>query len=1226
MNVNCMVLASLGLFSALLAPAAPGAADQPVRVAIVAGDGERAPKAGVVELLAVGMSKQPGVVLLEREEVQRILAEQKLSASGLVGIDSAVRLGKVLSADLFVFVEKIPAAKPPELRIRIVEGRTGIVFEAMIEKEDGSADCLKDFATSLQRILVKVRTEPKNRRYVGILGVSVERRGVDLDGLAEALTMFLATDLNASDAVIMLDREHLERLADEKALAGVLLDLKTSTWLIEGQLRPLPNEAACTLDLLVRSPGGSAAEPVRVRFPSDALQENRAKIAALVVERLSVAPLRLELPTLEQEAAQFLNRAQVLARFGEPRQSLRALECAYALHATDDCREALAAGLNAEGCGVIGRQNRTDMTDSEKGRALALFLRANRLALESVTHRIKGAGPAPDGGKRGTGFPTFRNYSARWPDLRSGDAQLSAMHAELKQVMRDLFAAKTDYHARNWARCADAWFHTLWDASCDLGVLADNGVEVARVLRGFLSAISSPPGPLSDAVREVVLNAFDCRLRDPAFERYLDPAGVDALFELCRWIQKQPSAHVRIAGCFYELRIAEKRAPERCPEIARRYWTELIRWIGDEGYGSQTTGLVMDNGRVFFPWFDAMAVSNLLLQEMDSRTFVSWYNDLNRKWLPYLGESPREQRLNWLRKAREKLPPDHLASYRHEFVQAAIVSARNDMEKRIAELEERPQATVVPDDWKDFSFQSLQPGARPAGNCKLAAMRRVGDQILYVWSQVLGDKGDIEFHAVWTALDLGHPRPTAVLRVPAGAAPFSAYRHGVTDVDADNSRVFLGTHGGGVLILEPNKAETWNKERGLPDNNVRSLAQFRGSLYVGFESDYFCRLDLATHKLTELAYGRSLVKRNSLDAGPFVVQAILPDKSGEFLWLAAQADMRGMWRYYPETGVFTNVALNPSPFCPVLSWHDGSILSGSDDYLGLMDPERRTWKPLQTFGAGENGLWPCLVMRDQLITAGRTVTGGTVTDGKHTYSFHADGGLYLHTPYNGQAAWLAKTPDGKKLMIDYAVTVSEDEAILASGEGEFWQMKRVSTSSAERDTLLEARRKEDAFRLTQTNRVAIAGVSASSFTPDAAVKSVTNRFGPRQATDNNEHTCWASSHKEAVGAWVEVEFAEESRISSVMFMNGWIPSEKDRPLYLNNHRVKGVVVRTDKGESTTLTLTDGSDPQYLIPMFKQKARGVRLTISEIYPAEVSDKKDPPWVNFSEVAFFGGNAP
>ena len=105
-RLYCMKRTHVVVLLALLVSLRAMCADA-VRLAILAGEGERAPKTGMVDLLMVELSQRPEVVVLEREAIGKILAEQKLSLSGLADRTQAVRTGLLLSADLLLAVERI---------------------------------------------------------------------------------------------------------------------------------------------------------------------------------------------------------------------------------------------------------------------------------------------------------------------------------------------------------------------------------------------------------------------------------------------------------------------------------------------------------------------------------------------------------------------------------------------------------------------------------------------------------------------------------------------------------------------------------------------------------------------------------------------------------------------------------------------------------------------------------------------------------------------------------------------------------------------------------------------------------------------------------------------------------------------------------------------------------------------------------------------------------------
>lgn len=53
---------------------------EPVRLAIIPGEGERAPEEELVATMEVALSEMEGVTLLERAQMRRVLTEQKISA------------------------------------------------------------------------------------------------------------------------------------------------------------------------------------------------------------------------------------------------------------------------------------------------------------------------------------------------------------------------------------------------------------------------------------------------------------------------------------------------------------------------------------------------------------------------------------------------------------------------------------------------------------------------------------------------------------------------------------------------------------------------------------------------------------------------------------------------------------------------------------------------------------------------------------------------------------------------------------------------------------------------------------------------------------------------------------------------------------------------------------------------------------------------------------------
>lgn len=78
------------------------------------------------DLLVGEAASLSGVDFLEREHLAKVLAEQKLSASGLTSPDTAIRIGRLLSADALVLIESEVGGDASTARLKVVETRSGV--------------------------------------------------------------------------------------------------------------------------------------------------------------------------------------------------------------------------------------------------------------------------------------------------------------------------------------------------------------------------------------------------------------------------------------------------------------------------------------------------------------------------------------------------------------------------------------------------------------------------------------------------------------------------------------------------------------------------------------------------------------------------------------------------------------------------------------------------------------------------------------------------------------------------------------------------------------------------------------------------------------------------------------------------------------------------------------------------------------------------------------------
>src|SRR6185295_15207563 len=96
------------------------------RVALVSGD-RRDAIANAVDLALTRLSADERFVMLERDEIRRVLQEQKLTVSGLVDATQVISVGKLLKTDLFAVVETSPGDDTSAGMI-VFDARSGVRY------------------------------------------------------------------------------------------------------------------------------------------------------------------------------------------------------------------------------------------------------------------------------------------------------------------------------------------------------------------------------------------------------------------------------------------------------------------------------------------------------------------------------------------------------------------------------------------------------------------------------------------------------------------------------------------------------------------------------------------------------------------------------------------------------------------------------------------------------------------------------------------------------------------------------------------------------------------------------------------------------------------------------------------------------------------------------------------------------------------------------------------
>ena len=373
-NGKVLIIARLGMLAAAAfgtEPAREGAAEETWRRWAIIATPE-VEQSGMADLLTAKLSRIEGMELVERALVGKVLAERKISASVLASAEASIQLGRLLAADAFLVVERVPKLTPPACRLQVIETRTGTALGMEFLAEESLKEDVAPVARLVRASAAKLGVPVEKRHYVGLLSFRSEEPGRTLDGVAEALGMLLVNDLAASPGIVVLDREHLDALQKEEGLTGVELQLRTSALLVEGAIRRLPEGGRLAVVVLLRPLAGGEPRKVAASVPEGDIAEGRRLLVEAVGKAIGEVRPQPGTAALEEEAAVFLGRVRCLTSRNDTREAVRAAEAALALHPSQEARLAAAAAWQCRMWNIRAMVKRPAGSDSSAVQTFSL--------------------------------------------------------------------------------------------------------------------------------------------------------------------------------------------------------------------------------------------------------------------------------------------------------------------------------------------------------------------------------------------------------------------------------------------------------------------------------------------------------------------------------------------------------------------------------------------------------------------------------------------------------------------------------------------------------------------------------------------------------------------------------------------------------------------------------------------------------------------------------------
>jgi len=289
----------------------------------------------LVSMLEVRLSQDRSIRLLERTQIEKVLAEQQLSAAGLTERNNIIKVGQLLRAEAIVLLTAEQGleeqAKSQLIRVRVAETAHGLrLWEGYEALEASQVEAAAErIAEKVRAAVDKIAQRGGSMIPVGIVDIHRVQLPEEYEPLARVLPGLLSVRLGKEPRIIMLERESLGTLLREKQLTdGEESAFWNSAILIDGVLGP-GEEKKIELNLRLRRATESDGSAVRVEMDANAVSATMDRVAAGVVEMILHASSHSW--DSAAEAAEFHRQGQLLAAHGRRRTATAMLDAAHAL-------------------------------------------------------------------------------------------------------------------------------------------------------------------------------------------------------------------------------------------------------------------------------------------------------------------------------------------------------------------------------------------------------------------------------------------------------------------------------------------------------------------------------------------------------------------------------------------------------------------------------------------------------------------------------------------------------------------------------------------------------------------------------------------------------------------------------------------------------------------------------------------------------------------------------
>lgn len=237
----------------------------------------------LVEQAEVQIGQEAGIELLDRANILKVWKEQALSLEHSAIQETAVKVGKILRADVLAVV----SMRDDYVAWRIMNTSDGRLLNLQVSKwpSENRSSTLTQMATSIKSGVEKSRAVVNDAHYIAVARFVSRDILRQYDALEEVLPELVAARLSSMPKLVMVERSQLAKIEEESARTdGRKNAYRASAWLVEGVFNSRRDGNGVMVKVALSA--GSLAQPNLIHYTCECSASDPAGLAREISEKL----------------------------------------------------------------------------------------------------------------------------------------------------------------------------------------------------------------------------------------------------------------------------------------------------------------------------------------------------------------------------------------------------------------------------------------------------------------------------------------------------------------------------------------------------------------------------------------------------------------------------------------------------------------------------------------------------------------------------------------------------------------------------------------------------------------------------------------------------------------------------------------------------------------------------------------------------------------------------